>query len=199
MHKLHWDFEIQTEHLISTRRPDLVIINKKKKKKKRICRIVNLAVQVDYRVKLKEIEKKDKYPDFAWELEKKKQKQIVEHESDGHTNCRWCSWYSHQRIVTMAGRLGNKRTCGDNPNNRTVERPSANADVKNSHWVSLRVFGLLFSSLLLFPQRFGRYVLRPSFGVCRTREPSRNFELRPLLNPRGSPVLIPLAITGYKC
>ena len=29
--------------------------------------------------------------------------------------------------------------------------------------------------------------------VCRTREPSRNFELRPLLNPRGSPVLTPLA------
>ena len=26
-----------------------------------------------------------------------------------------------------------------------------------------------------------------------------NFELRPLLNPRGSPVMIPLAITGYKC
>ena len=66
-------------------------------------------------------------------------------------------------------------------------------------FLSLRVFGLLSSSLLLFPQRFGRYVLRPSSGVCRTREPSRNFELRPLLNPPGSPVLIPLAITGYKC
>ena len=36
-------------------------------------------------------------------------------------------------------------------------------------------------------------------AVCRTREPSRNFELRPLLNPPGSPVLILLAITGYKC
>ena len=28
---------------------------------------------------------------------------------------------------------------------------------------------------------FGRYVLRPSSCVCRTREPSRDFELRPLL------------------
>ena len=65
-------------------------------------------------------------------------------------------------------------------------------------FLSLRVFGLLSSSLLLFPQRFGRYVLRPSSGVCRTRELSRNFELSPLLNPRVSPVLIPLAITGYK-
>ena len=40
---------------------------------------------------------------------------------------------------------------------------------------------------------------QPSSCVCRTREPSRNFELRPLLNPLGSPVLIPLDITGYKC
>ena len=29
MHKVLWDFEIQTDHLISTRWPDLVIINKK--------------------------------------------------------------------------------------------------------------------------------------------------------------------------
>ena len=50
-------------------------------------------------------------------------------------------------------------------------------------FLSLRVFGLLSSSLLLFPRRFGRYVLRPSSGVCWTQEASRNFELRPLLNP----------------
>ena len=28
MHKILWDFKIQTDHLISTRRPDLVIIKK---------------------------------------------------------------------------------------------------------------------------------------------------------------------------
>ena len=28
--KLLWDFDIQTDHLISARRPDLIIINKKK-------------------------------------------------------------------------------------------------------------------------------------------------------------------------
>ena len=56
------------------------------------------------------------------------------------------------------------------------------------------------SSLLLFLQCFGRYVIWPS-GVCQTRKPSLNFELCPLLNPQGgvSLVLIPLAITGYKC
>ena len=63
---------------------------------------------------------------------------------------------------------------------------------KKSFFLLLRVFGLLFSSLLLFPQRFDRYVLRQVFvelGILH----------RTLLNPRGLPVLIPLAITGYKC
>ena len=31
MHKLLWNFEIQTEHLMSARRPDLIIINKNEK------------------------------------------------------------------------------------------------------------------------------------------------------------------------
>ena len=43
----------------------------------RTCRIVNFAVPADFRVKLKESEKKDKYPDLARELKKKK---TVEHE-----------------------------------------------------------------------------------------------------------------------
>ena len=66
-------------------------------------------------------------------------------------------------------------------------------------FLSLRVFRLLSSSLLLFPQGFGRYVSWPSSSVCWTLEPSWNFELCPLLNPRGSPVLVLLAVTGYKC
>ena len=35
MHNVFCDFKIQTYHLISARRPDLVIVNQKKKKKKR--------------------------------------------------------------------------------------------------------------------------------------------------------------------
>ena len=31
-HKLLWDFDIQTDHLTSARRPDLIIINKNKKR-----------------------------------------------------------------------------------------------------------------------------------------------------------------------
>ena len=73
MHKLLWDFNIQTDHLIPARRPDLIIIKKKKKKKekeKRTCKIVDFAVPADHRIKLKECEKKDKYLDFAKELKK---------------------------------------------------------------------------------------------------------------------------------
>ena len=66
MHKLQWDFNIQTDHLI--RRPDLIIF--KKKKKKKICKIVDFAVPVDHRINLKESEKKDKYLDLARELKK---------------------------------------------------------------------------------------------------------------------------------
>ena len=67
-HKFLWDFNIETDHLIPPRRPDLIIINKKKKK--RICKIVDLAVPADHRIKLKECENKDKYLDLSRELKK---------------------------------------------------------------------------------------------------------------------------------
>ena len=54
-HKLLWDFDIQTDHLISVRSTNLIIINTKKK---RICKIVDFAVPTDHRIKLKEREKK---------------------------------------------------------------------------------------------------------------------------------------------
>ena len=67
-HKVLWDFDVQMDHLISARRPDLKIINNKKKK--RICKIVDFAVPADHRLKLKEHEKKDKYFDLARESKK---------------------------------------------------------------------------------------------------------------------------------
>ena len=73
-HKLLWDFDIQTDYLISVRRPDLIIINKQKKK---ICKIVDSAVPTDHRIKLKECEKRYKYLDLARELKK-----TFEHERD---------------------------------------------------------------------------------------------------------------------
>ena len=55
--KLLLDFDIQTDHLISARRPDLIVINKKK----RTCQIVDSAVPADHWIKLKESEKKVNY------------------------------------------------------------------------------------------------------------------------------------------
>ena len=65
-HEFLWDFDILTDHIILTRRPDLKMIFKKE----RTCRTVYFAVQVDHRVKLKECEKRDKYLELARELKK---------------------------------------------------------------------------------------------------------------------------------
>ena len=54
--KLQWNFNIQTDHLISARRPDLIII----KKKREFAKLWTL----------RENEKKNKYLDFARELKK---------------------------------------------------------------------------------------------------------------------------------
>ena len=56
MHKLLWDFDVQTDHLISARRPDLMIINNKKESTL-LSRLTT--------IKLKECEKKDKYLGLA--------------------------------------------------------------------------------------------------------------------------------------
>ena len=61
-----WDFEIQTDPLISARRPDLVTVNKNK----RTCRIEDSAASADRRLKLKVSKKRDKYLDLARELKK---------------------------------------------------------------------------------------------------------------------------------
>ena len=48
--KVLWDFAIQTDHLISARRPDLVIVDKKKEP----ALVVDFASLADHKVKLKE-------------------------------------------------------------------------------------------------------------------------------------------------
>ena len=65
-HKLLWGFDVHTDHLITPRRPNLIIINKKK----RTCKVVDIAVPADHRIKLKECEKKDNYLDLGRELKK---------------------------------------------------------------------------------------------------------------------------------
>ena len=64
---------MQTDHLISARWPDLVIVNSKDN-------LPNSGLCCPG--KLKECEKKDKYLDLARELKK-----TMEHEGDNDTNC----------------------------------------------------------------------------------------------------------------
>ena len=60
MHKLHRDFQIQTDHLFPARQPDLVIVDNNNNKK------MNLVTRklVDQRVKIKESENRDKYQEW---------------------------------------------------------------------------------------------------------------------------------------
>ena len=57
-----WDTN-ESFNLDKTTRP-----SDSQQKKKRICRIVDFAVPVDHRIKLKESEKRDKYLDLTREL-----------------------------------------------------------------------------------------------------------------------------------
>ena len=83
--KLLWNIDMLTDHRISARRPDLIIINEKKKKGN--CKIIDFAVPADHRIKLKECEKTYKYLDLARELKK------LEQAGDNHTYGKWCFWY----------------------------------------------------------------------------------------------------------
>ena len=72
---------------------------------------MHFAVAADHRINLKVAENKDKYLDLARELNK-----TLERKGDDYANCKWCSWYSHQRIGTRTRGLGNNGTSGDCPN-----------------------------------------------------------------------------------
>ena len=65
-HKLLSDFRIKTDNLITARGPDLERVNNNKKN----CQIEDFTVPSDHRVKLKEIEKRNKYLYLARELKK---------------------------------------------------------------------------------------------------------------------------------
>ena len=125
-------FDMQTDQLISARRPDLMIINKKKRKKKkkrkrkeRISKIVDFAVLADHRIKLKGLEKKDKFLEPCKGIEK-----TMEPVGDNYTNCNWCFWYSNKRIIKGTGGLRRWRTSGDHPNYSIIENGQ---NTKKSH------------------------------------------------------------------
>ena len=79
--------------------------------KKWNCWIVDFAVLAGHRVKIKESEKRDKYPDLA------REQKTMEHEGDSDTNCGWCTSNKPKRT----GRLGNKRTSREHPDYRIIK------------------------------------------------------------------------------
>ena len=45
----------------------------------------------------------------------------MEHEGDGDTTCNRCAQYSHQRIGKVTGRIVNKNTNGEHPNESIIK------------------------------------------------------------------------------
>ena len=105
------NLEVQMDHLISFGQPYLLIVNKKW-----TLRIVDLAVPVDHRVKLKESKKSD-YLHFARELKKKN----TENLSDPDNNCHLRACYSYLSMSTGTRWPWNQRTTCDHLINSMVE------------------------------------------------------------------------------
>ena len=103
----------QMDHRISVWLLDLDIV---KNQKKRTCRIVDVTVLAVHRVKQKESEKRDKYQDFAWELNKLQNIKVTmisfEIAVIGTLT---------KGLVTGTRSLGNMKTSGDHPNYIIVE------------------------------------------------------------------------------
>ena len=146
LHKLLWDFNIQTDHLIPARRSDLIIINIKK----RICKIVAFAVSADHRINLKESEKKDKYLNLARELKKLWNmkvtivpivigalgtitKGLLKGLGDLEVGGRVETIQTTALLRTARILRGVLETCH---HSNSSEKPSANTDVKNSKGVN---------------------------------------------------------------
>ena len=107
-HNLLWDFDIQTHHLITARRPDLIIINNNSLRHCGFCCPGWSQSKIERKWKEEQIPR-------PWIEE------TVEHESNGYTNYNWFSWFSHRRIIKGTGGLRNKRTSGDHPNYYIIE------------------------------------------------------------------------------
>ena len=92
MHKVLWDFEIQTDHLNSARRLNLVIVYQK-----RTCRQVDVAAPTDHRKR-----KERKLLGLCPRTEK-----AVEH-GDVDISCNWCAQNDLQILIKGAVRAGNQ-------------------------------------------------------------------------------------------
>ena len=82
MHKLLRDFDIQTYHLISARRPDLIIINKKKRRK--FAKLSTLLSRQTTEWKWKNVKR-----EISTSTLLENRRKTMEHEGDNYTNYDW--------------------------------------------------------------------------------------------------------------
>ena len=61
-----WDYNIQTDHDITARRPDLVVVNNREQ----TCQIIDVSIPVDTAVRKTEKQKIEKYQDLSREVGK---------------------------------------------------------------------------------------------------------------------------------
>ena len=64
--KILWDFNIQADHVIQHRKPDIVVLYKNERK----CHFIDIAVPGDKRTELKEQEKIYNYTELRQEVKK---------------------------------------------------------------------------------------------------------------------------------
>ena len=62
--KLMWDVNMQSDHAIEARRPDIVVVNKQEQK----FTIIDIAIPADKRIGEQENEKIEKYQDLKREI-----------------------------------------------------------------------------------------------------------------------------------
>ena len=122
-HKLLWDFELQTDHLIWPARPKLITINKKKVN----LQNCGLCCRGWFHNKT---ERKWK------ELPENWKKKLWNMKGDNYTNLDWCFWYCHQRIIKGAGGFGDWMTNVDYLNCRILENDQ-NTEKMQETWRDL--------------------------------------------------------------
>ena len=62
--KVLWDFNIECDHVVEARRPDIMVEGKED----RFCKVIDVAVPADCRVNAKESEEIEKYQDLKREI-----------------------------------------------------------------------------------------------------------------------------------
>ena len=98
--KILWDFNIQTDHVIQHRRPDIVVLYKNERK----CHLIDIAVPGDKRIELKEQEKIDNYTKLKQEV--KKNLELIS--SCGCSSCNWNPRSDIKKIERLAGEVKHK-------------------------------------------------------------------------------------------